>query len=94
MAHTAITPDSESRRLSLSLQTMIYARFDVIRRQSSSPIGRSDFPGQRTGTRRGQGLEFIDLRQYSPSDDVRHIDWNVTARSNEAYTRLYRDAST
>ena len=91
MAHTATTPNSENPRLSLSLQTMIDARFDVIRRHNSSPIGRSDFPGQRTGTRRGQGLEFIDLRQYNPSDDVRHIDWNVTARSNQPYTRLYRE---
>lgn len=75
----------------LPLQTLIAARHHIVRNSSSRHVGRSDFPGQRTGPRRGQGLEFIDLRQYNHSDDVRHIDWNVTARSNEPYTRLYRE---
>ena len=82
---------TESPRVSLSLQALIDARHDVIRHRSTSVIGRSDFPGQRTGKRRGQGLEFIDLRQYNPADNIRHIDWNVTARSNEPYTRLFRE---
>jgi len=77
--------------ISLSLQSLIDARHDVIRHHSSRQFVHSDLPGQRTGTRRGQGLEFIDLRQYTASDDVRHIDWNVTARSTEPYTRLYRE---
>ncbi len=76
---------------SLALQTLIEARFNILRQRTAGHIGRSDFPGQRTGPRRGQGLEFIDLRQYNSGDDVRHIDWNVTARSNEPYTRLYRE---
>ncbi len=75
----------------LALQTLIEARHKILRQRTGSHIGRSDFPGQRTGPRRGQGLEFIDLRQYNSGDDVRHIDWNVTARSNEPYTRLYRE---
>jgi len=78
-------------KVSLNLQSLIDAQHDIVRGQSTANTGRSDFPGQRTGIRRGQGLEFIDLRQYNPSDDVRHIDWNVTARSNEPYTRLYRE---
>ena len=80
-----------SPAVSLNLQSLIDARHDIVRGQSTANTGRSDFPGQRTGIRRGHGLEFIDLRQYNPSDDVRHIDWNVTARSNEPYTRLYRE---
>jgi len=80
-----------SPKVTLSLQSLIDARHDIVRGQSTSNSGRSEFPGQRAGLKRGQGLEFIDLRQYNPSDDVRHIDWNVTARSNEPYTRLYRE---
>ena len=90
VGNAANTVATESQ-VSLDLQSLIDARHDVVRGQSSSNIGRSDFPGQRTGIRRGQGLEFTDLRQYNPSDDVRHIDWNVTARSNEPHTRLYRE---
>jgi uncharacterized protein (DUF58 family) len=38
---------------------------------------------------RGQGLDLLDIRQYEPGDDVRYIDWNVTARMDEPYVRQY-----
>jgi uncharacterized protein (DUF58 family) len=37
----------------------------------------------------GFGVDFADLREYQPGDDVRYIDWNVTARLGEAYIRQY-----
>ena len=40
---------------------------------------------------RGTGLDFVDLRSYTPEDDVRHIDWNVTARLDEPYVRQYTE---
>jgi len=64
----------------LTLQSLIDARYDINRNLSSTSKGGTRFPGQRTAQRRGQGMEFIDLRQYNQGDDVRHIDWNVTAR--------------
>jgi uncharacterized protein (DUF58 family) len=39
----------------------------------------------------GAGIDFTDLRLYSPDDDVRHIDWNVTARVDEPHVRLYTE---
>ncbi|GAA1028335.1 DUF58 domain-containing protein [Virgisporangium ochraceum] len=39
----------------------------------------------------GSGIDFADLRQYTPEDDVRHIDWNVTARMDEPYVRKYTE---
>lgn len=38
----------------------------------------------------GQGVDFADLREYQPGDDIRHIDWNVTARMDAPYVRQYR----
>jgi len=38
---------------------------------------------------RGGGVDFTDLRDYQPEDDTRHIDWNVTARMNEAFVRRF-----
>ncbi len=40
---------------------------------------------------RGAGIDFTDLRAYTPEDDVRHIDWNVTARLDEPYVRQYTE---
>jgi uncharacterized protein (DUF58 family) len=40
---------------------------------------------------RGTGIDFADLREYTPEDDVRHIDWNVTARLDEPYVRQYNE---
>ncbi len=37
----------------------------------------------------GTGIDFTDLREYQPMDDIRHIDWNVTARMNNIYVRQY-----
>lgn len=37
----------------------------------------------------GYGVDFADLREYQPEDDIRYIDWNVTARMNWPYVRQY-----
>jgi uncharacterized protein (DUF58 family) len=39
----------------------------------------------------GYGVDFADLREYQPEDDIRYIDWNVTARMNSPYVRQYVD---
>ena len=39
----------------------------------------------------GAGIDFTDLRAYVPEDDVRHIDWNVTARLDEPFVRQYSE---
>ena len=38
---------------------------------------------------RGAGLDLADVREYQPHDDVRHIDWNVTARLQSLHVRQY-----
>src|SRR4029077_12143595 len=39
----------------------------------------------------GYGVDFADLREYQPEDDVRYIDWNVTARMDVPYVRQYHE---
>ena len=39
----------------------------------------------------GGGLDFAELREYQPPDDIRHIDWNVTARMDRPYVRRYME---
>lgn len=40
---------------------------------------------------RGQGIDVADLREYEPGDDVRHIDWNLSARMDIPYVRTYNE---
>lgn len=40
---------------------------------------------------RGQGMEFEEVRAYSPGDDIRHIDWNVTARTGQPFIKVFRE---
>ena len=40
---------------------------------------------------KGQGMAFEDVREYVPGDDVRHIDWNVSARAGHPYVKVFRE---
>ena len=47
--------------------------------------------GEYSSVFKGRGVEFADVREYQPGDDVRTIDWKVTARSEVAYVRRYEE---
>lgn len=47
--------------------------------------------GGYRSTFRGQGIEFEEVRPYQPGDEVRAIDWNVTARTGEPFVKSYRE---
>lgn len=47
------------------------------------------FAGQYQSTFKGRGIEFSDVREYVPGDDVRTIDWNVTARANKPFIKQF-----
>ncbi|MBK7874538.1 MAG: DUF58 domain-containing protein [Planctomycetes bacterium] len=47
--------------------------------------------GGYRSTFRGSGLEFSEVRAYQPGDEVRRIDWNVTARTGDAYIKTYAE---
>ncbi len=49
------------------------------------------FAGEYQSVFKGRGMEFDEVRQYHPGDDVRSIDWNVTARTGEPYVKSYAE---
>ncbi len=48
-------------------------------------------PAPRLSAFRGRGMEFDEARLYQPGDEARNIDWRVTARRGEPYTKLFRE---
>jgi uncharacterized protein (DUF58 family) len=53
---------------------------------------RESFSGEYQSSFKGQGLDFDDFREYQHGDEVRFIDWNVTARMNQPFIRKFREA--
>ena len=57
----------------------------------TSRLANEQLAGTYTSVFKGQGLAFREVRQYQPGDDVRMIDWNVTARMEEPYVKLFTE---
>jgi len=80
--------------------TGVYVNLAELISLQSQATGFSFLPGQRLhsllsgrhGSRlRGRGLDFKELRQYLPGDDIRSIDWKATRRTGHPYVRVYSE---
>lgn len=67
--------------------------FQYIRRLQIKALRNVDdlFAGVYRSIFKGRGLEFEEVREYLPGDDIRAIDWNVTARSQRLYVKNFRE---
>ena len=54
-------------------------------------VSRADQAGQMLTRYRGRGMNFEEVRNYQPGDDVRSIDWRVTARTGKTHTKLFQE---
>lgn len=52
---------------------------------------KNNMAGTITSRFKGRGMEFDEARHYQPGDDIRSIDWRVTARTGKTHTKLYRE---
>lgn len=57
----------------------------------SNYLANDIFSGEYESAFRGRGMEFEEVREYFPGDDIRTIDWNVTARMDKAYVKVFRE---
>lgn len=79
---------------------------DIVRVRQSTLIGlsrearqlplhsrsiRASFSGQYQSSFKGRGMEFDESRPYQPGDDIRAMDWRVTARTGKAHSKVYRE---
>lgn len=83
MAETAIQPDT---LLSPDFMRRL-DRLDVMSRK----ILRGRMQGERRSKKRGQSVEFADYRNYVVGDDLRFIDWNLYARLDKLFLRLFME---
>ena len=51
----------------------------------------SEMVGNNPSLFQGEGYDFIELREYMPGDDIRHIDWNITAKMRHPYIKIFRE---
>ena len=65
----------------------------VLRRLEWTVLRRLDglLQGHHRTLMRGQGMDLADLREYQHHDDVRHIDWNLTARMDQPHVRVFTE---
>jgi uncharacterized protein (DUF58 family) len=86
-----IAPPAESLAYatvgSLAMLERAARDFSLLPRQ---PV-RSLLAGRNGSKLRGRGLTFEELRQYFPGDDIRAMDWRVTARTGKAFVRVYTE---
>ena len=54
-------------------------------------LSRNIFAGEYHSQFKGRGMAFSEVREYQPGDDVRTIDWNVTARLNKPYIKVFEE---
>lgn len=47
--------------------------------------------GAQVSRQRGRGMEFTDVRHYQAGDDIRHMDWRLTAKTGKPYTKLFQE---
>lgn len=92
LQHNAIQshePNKSTEDAASSIETLLrkVKKIEII----SNRITNSSLNGQYKSAFRGQGIEFDEVREYTEGDDVRAIDWNVTARSGKPYVKRFSE---
>lgn len=57
----------------------------------SRGLSNQIFSGEYHSAFKGRGMAFSEVREYTPGDDVRTIDWNVTARFNSPFVKVFEE---
>ncbi|TAL55010.1 MAG: DUF58 domain-containing protein, partial [Methylovulum sp.] len=87
----AITPAYTCERIAVSLKTLI----DLAKPAAALTLHHKLFRARQSGGYvshfKGRGMEFDETRLYQAGDDIRSIDWRVTARTGKPHTKLFRE---
>ncbi len=85
-------PGSDSDAVEVNLEKLIQLRFHSSHiALNSQRKAFSSLSGNYSSTFKGRGLNFDEVRPYQPGDDIRNIDWNVTARTSKVHTKVFKE---
>ncbi|UYI49097.1 DUF58 domain-containing protein [Vibrio natriegens] len=77
--------------VTLTLEELLHHRTQSIRWLPPAQSIWSQMSGSHTSRQKGRGMDFMEVRQYQAGDDIRSIDWRVTARTGKAHTKLFAE---
>jgi uncharacterized protein (DUF58 family) len=89
-AVVANPPDGDER-IRVSLAELIALRGRVTRLRLPPQDSRATRMGAQTSRLYGRGMDYAESRAYQPGDDVRRLDWRLTARSGRLHTKLFQE---
>jgi uncharacterized protein (DUF58 family) len=83
---------SHSNGVSLALKELMYykTKAQLLELAPKAKI-KNSLTGQYQAPHKGRGMEFAEVRHYQQGDDIRSIDWRVTARTGETHTKLFQE---
>lgn len=82
---------NHSNGVSLNLDELLQYKSQSIRWIPPAKSLWSQLSGQHQSAKKGRGMDFSEVRQYQAGDDIRSIDWRVTARTGKAHTKLFSE---
>ncbi|WP_105901726.1 DUF58 domain-containing protein [Vibrio gangliei] len=77
--------------VSLNLKELLYYKSHTVHWQPPNKSLWSQLNGSHNSNQKGRGMNFAEVRQYQAGDDIRSIDWRVTARTGKAHTKLFTE---
>ncbi len=90
MSNTTAAEETGHLDLTEALSPELFAKIKAIQIRTQRLVNDA-FAGEYESAFRGRGMEFEEVREYQPGDDIRHIDWKVTARMGLPFVKLHRE---
>ena len=91
MSAVVSQPGDGDGRVSVSLAELIAMRSRVAKLAVPRQDARTSHAGQQSSRMHGRGMDYAESRIYQAGDDIRRLDWRLTARSGKLHTKLFQE---